>query len=64
MAILAQSRAYALLGEENLVVVTTESLNGTYRNRTGTINGWRALWYTTTVVCKVMGSFFLGLLTA
>jgi hypothetical protein len=40
MAILAQSPDNALLDEENSVVVTTESLHGTWENRVGNIDGW------------------------
>ena len=104
MTILAQSPDNALLDEENSVVVTTESLHGTWENRVGNIDGWGgevfvavfavltyplseyiyppirplllpddlavssclhpAPWYTTAAVCVVLGSFFLGLLTA
>ena len=39
-AVLAQSPGYALLGEENSVVVTTESLHGTWENRVGSVDGW------------------------
>ena len=40
MTILAQSPDNALLDEENSVVVTTESLHGTWENRVGNIDGW------------------------
>ena len=38
--LLAQSPNYASLDESNSVVITTESLHGTWENRVGSIDGW------------------------
>lgn len=40
LAVLAESSNYSLLVEVNTVVVTTESLHGTWENRVGSIDGW------------------------
>lgn len=43
--LLAQSPNYAYLDESKIVVVTTESLHGTWENRVGSIHGWQGEFF-------------------
>eukprot|EP00804_Cyclotella_cryptica_P029732 CCRYP_015206-RA/>CCRYP_015206-RA protein AED:0.12 eAED:0.12 QI:301/0.92/0.93/1/0.85/0.8/15/353/1031 len=63
-AILAKSANSSLLNDENSIVVETDSLQGIWSNRVGSVNGWQPSWYPAAVAVVVSISLLFAFLTA
>ncbi|EED89210.1 predicted protein [Thalassiosira pseudonana CCMP1335] len=62
--LLAESSNSKLLDDSNSVVIETETMNGVWQNRVGTVNGWEPAWYLPAIIGVAVASFLFALLTA